>query len=82
VAALLGKELGVEIAPVLPETYRAGDIRHCVADTSQAKELLDFTAQVRLEDGVAELAAWVKSQTALDRVDTATAELAARGLAR
>jgi dTDP-L-rhamnose 4-epimerase len=82
VAALLGSALGVSIAPELQATYRAGDIRHCFADPAQAGALLGFTAQVRLEDGIAELADWVRSQTASDRVDLATAELASRGLAR
>jgi dTDP-L-rhamnose 4-epimerase len=81
-AALLGNELGVAIPSERPATYRAGDIRHCFGDTTKARDLLGFTAQVRLEDGVAELAEWVRSQTARDRVDVATEELASRGLAR
>jgi dTDP-L-rhamnose 4-epimerase len=82
VASLLRSELGVPLAPERPGSYRAGDIRHCFADTTRARELLDFAATVRLEDGIAELAQWVKGQTASDRVDSATAELASRGLAR
>lgn len=82
VAALLASELGVSIDPERPGTYRAGDIRHCFADPTRAQELLDFKARVPLEQGIPELAAWVKSQTAHDRVDAATAELTLRGLAR
>src|SRR5690242_885801 len=74
----LGKEVGVEH----PGSYRAGDIRHCFADTALARELLGFEAKVRLEDGMRDLVEWVRSQTARDKVDEAAAELSARGLAR
>jgi dTDP-L-rhamnose 4-epimerase len=82
VARLLGARLGTSIAPERQDTYRAGDIRHCVADPTRSRELLGFAARVPLEDGVAELVEWVESQTASDLVDAATAELASRGLAR
>jgi dTDP-L-rhamnose 4-epimerase len=76
IAGLLGKE----IDPELPGTFRAGDIRHCIADVSLARELLGFEAQVALEDGLAELAEWLQTQPATDRFDRAAAELAERGL--
>jgi dTDP-L-rhamnose 4-epimerase len=75
-AGLLGKE----IDPELPGTFRAGDIRHCIANVSLARELLGFEAQVTLEDGLAELAEWLQTQPATDRFDRAAAELAERGL--
>jgi dTDP-L-rhamnose 4-epimerase len=82
VAALLGSHLGAADEPERPGTYRAGDIRHCFADPTRARELLGFGARVRLEDGIAELVEWVRSQTAKDLVDAATEELASRGLVR
>jgi dTDP-L-rhamnose 4-epimerase len=39
VARLLESRLGTSIAPERQETYRAGDIRHCVADPTRAREL-------------------------------------------
>jgi dTDP-L-rhamnose 4-epimerase len=62
--------------------YRAGDIRHCYADTDRAEELLGFRAAMSLEDGMRDLLEWLSNQTAVDGVDTAVAELAARGLTR
>jgi dTDP-L-rhamnose 4-epimerase len=62
--------------------YRAGDIRHCFADITLARELLGYEPRVPLEAGMAELAAWLETQSADDRVDDATAELVSRGLAR
>ena len=82
VAAALARGLGVEIEPTRPGQYRAGDIRHCVADTTLANELLGFEASVTLEDGMAALVEWLGEQTANDLVDQATSELQARGLAR
>jgi dTDP-L-rhamnose 4-epimerase len=62
--------------------FRAGDIRHCFADITLARELLGYSPQVALEDGMAELADWLVTQTAEDRVDHANQELLSRGLAR
>jgi dTDP-L-rhamnose 4-epimerase len=76
----LARGLGVDIEPELTGTYRAGDIRHCYADTSRADALLGFRAQVTLEDGMGELVRWLADQEADDRVEAAAGELAARGL--
>jgi dTDP-L-rhamnose 4-epimerase len=82
VSAALAKGLGVAIEPERTDQYRAGDIRHCFADTDRAERLLGFTARVPFEDGMAQLAEWLAGQEAVDRVDEATHELVARGLAR
>jgi dTDP-L-rhamnose 4-epimerase len=76
----LARMLGKEIEPEVTGEHRAGDIRHCFADVTLARETLGFEAAVSLEDGIAELAEWLAGQTAVDRVDEATAELAKRGL--
>lgn len=60
--------------------YRAGDVRHCFADISRAREILGYTPQVTIEEGLQELAQWLPEQQAIDRVSTARDELAARGL--
>jgi dTDP-L-rhamnose 4-epimerase len=80
IAHTLAGLLGMEIDPELPGTFRAGDIRHCIADVSLARELLGLEAQVALEEGLAELADWLSTQQATDRFDLAAAELAERGL--
>jgi dTDP-L-rhamnose 4-epimerase len=82
VAAALAKGLGVDLEPERTEQYRAGDIRHCYADTTLAEQLLGFRAQVSLEDGMRDLIQWLRGQEAVDRVEHAAGELAARGLAR
>ena len=62
--------------------YRVGDIRHCFADISLAREVLGYEPRVALDDGMAELAEWLQDQTAEDRVESAHRELVARGLTR
>jgi dTDP-L-rhamnose 4-epimerase len=64
----------------VPSKFRAGDIRHCFADVSLARDALGFRAEVALEDGLAELAQWLEGQVASDRFDEAAAELTRRGL--
>ena len=76
-AAILGRP---DLTPEITGTFRLGDIRHCFADVSAAEDALGFRPRVTLEAGVAELAGWLKTQTAADHVDAASAELAARGL--
>jgi dTDP-L-rhamnose 4-epimerase len=77
VAKALGKE---HIHAEVTGKYRVGDIRHCFSDNSLARELLGFEPQVPLEEGLVELGEWLREQTASDRVEEASAELAARGL--
>jgi len=79
-AEQLAASIGKEIEPELTGDYRAGDIRHCFADVSLARETLGYEPQVELADGMRELVAWLEGQVAVDRVDDAAAELARRGL--
>jgi dTDP-L-rhamnose 4-epimerase len=76
-AAALGKAY---IAPEITGKYRVGDIRHCFADISLAREALGYEPRTLLEDGLGELTSWLEGQTAYDRVAEASAELASRGL--
>jgi dTDP-L-rhamnose 4-epimerase len=81
VAARLARVLGKEhIAPQLTSKYRMGDIRHCFADISRTRALLGYEPRVDFEEGLAELGEWLTGQVAHDRVEHATAQLAAMGL--
>ena len=82
VAETIARGLGKEIEPELVGKYRAGDIRHCYADTSLAEELLGFRAEIPFEAGMQDLLAWLEGQEAEDSVDAAREALVARGLAR
>jgi dTDP-L-rhamnose 4-epimerase len=82
IARALSAGLEADVEPVCSGQYRAGDIRHCVADPQLARELLGFEATTGLDDGMHDLLGWLTDQEAVDRVDDATRELTARGLAR
>jgi dTDP-L-rhamnose 4-epimerase len=82
VARTIAAGLGKEIEPEIVEKYRAGDIRHCYADTRLAEELLGFRSEIEFEDGMRDLLEWLEGQEAVDAVDAARDELVARGLAR
>ena len=82
IARLLAEALDSDVAPVVTGKFRTGDIRHCFADVTAARELLGYAPQVELEEGIAELVDWLAGQEADDRVEAAHGELEARGLAR
>lgn len=69
-----------QIVPHVTGKYRMGDTRHCFADIGMSRRELGFAPAVAFEYGLAELADWLSSQVAHDRIDQATAELERRGL--
>lgn len=81
VAAALARVIGRnDVEAEVTGRFRVGDIRHCFADISLAQEVLGYQPRVTLDEGLRELAQWLRGQEAEDRVDEANAELASRGL--
>jgi dTDP-L-rhamnose 4-epimerase len=76
-AVALGKD---RIRPEITGKYRVGDIRHCFADITLAREVLGYRPQVTLEEGLVGLASWLEKQAVRSHVPDARAELAMRGL--
>ena len=76
-AAVLGKE---ELKAEISGKYRVGDIRHCFADITKARKILGFEPVYNLEQGIEELAEWLRDQIADDKVADAKNELETRGL--
>ncbi|MEI6350098.1 MAG: NAD-dependent epimerase/dehydratase family protein [Verrucomicrobiota bacterium] len=76
-ARVLGKE---RLEPEITGRYRMGDIRNCFADISLARKVLGYEPQIALQDGLAELAAWLEGRTAIDGLARACNELETRGL--
>jgi dTDP-L-rhamnose 4-epimerase len=61
VADLLSRILGhTEVRPQVTGEHRAGDVRHCFADISQARRVLGYQPSVELEEGLLELASWLE----------------------
>ncbi len=81
VAATLARVLDVDAEPEITGRYRVGDIRHCYADITGAREALGYEPRVTFEQGMEELVAWLRAQERPDDgVQRHAAELAARGL--
>ncbi|MDT0645068.1 SDR family NAD(P)-dependent oxidoreductase [Zunongwangia sp. F260] len=80
IADKLAGVMGKDISPEITGKYRIGDIRHCFADTDKTKRILGFEPQMKFEDGLFELAEWLKGQIAIDNVGKASNELSSRGL--
>lgn len=81
VAEKLAEALGVDISPVVSDKFRKGDVRHCCADMTKAKNLLGFYPSVSFDDGLKELVEWSKGEIAADLFHEAEREMVERGLA-
>jgi nucleoside-diphosphate-sugar epimerase len=60
-AAILGRIVGKDVRPSHAEP-RAGDIRESLADISRARAELGYDPKVPVEEGLARLVAWVRTQ--------------------
>jgi dTDP-L-rhamnose 4-epimerase len=81
IAQVLAKLYGKQLKPEINGKYRAGDIRHCVADISKLRAL-GYEPAMNLEKGLADLVEWGKNAAAIDSVAKAASELEKRGLAQ
>jgi dTDP-L-rhamnose 4-epimerase len=60
--------------------YRVGDIRHCFADITLARRLLNYQPKIDFAEGMRELAYWLRSQQPQDHSEVAVAQLVQYGL--
>jgi len=79
-AETLGVNQGVHQLAEITGKYRAGDIRHCYADITLARNLLGYQPQHELRAAIPELVEWLRRQSAVDRVEEASGRLVAYGL--
>jgi dTDP-L-rhamnose 4-epimerase len=66
--------------PEITGQYRVGDIRHCFADITRARDALGYEPAMPMDQGMDELARGLEREQAADLVAEARAELATRGL--
>src|SRR6185437_14851439 len=64
----LGRE---RLAPQITRRARVGDVRHCFADIRLVGAALGYGPRVPIEEGIVELAGWLRGQTATDRTTEA-----------
>jgi dTDP-L-rhamnose 4-epimerase len=82
IAEALASHLGLEVRPRILGKYRAGDIRHCIADTTEACRVLGFQARYSFDKGLPALIDWCRNEQPPDGVDASFAELMGKGLIR
>jgi dTDP-L-rhamnose 4-epimerase len=81
VAWMLAEAMGQgQIGPEIMDKARAGDVRHCFADITKARELLGYRPAESLETALPALADWIRQSSAQDRGEHAKRELEAHGL--
>jgi dTDP-L-rhamnose 4-epimerase len=81
-ARIMIREMGRDFEPQVIGKYRVGDIRHCHADLTRARELLGYEPRVSFQEGIREFFGWAKDRRSDDRLAAATAELEQRKLFR
>jgi dTDP-L-rhamnose 4-epimerase len=73
---------GFDVPVTVTGQFRIGDIRHNFADIAVARDRLGYEPKVTLQEGLGRFARWAADQPVyVDRLDAATAELKAKGLA-
>lgn len=73
---------GLSVTVRVTGQFRVGDIRHCFADIRRASELIGFSPEVSLQQGLGRFATWAAGQPVHeDRLAQATEELRRKGLA-
>lgn len=82
VALLLAEKLGADIPPVILDTKRTGDIRHCYADITKLRST-GWEPRVSFEEGITRYAEWLREQEVpVDRSEVAARELERAGMVR
>ena len=76
-ACLMGHD---DIVPEITFKFRSGDIRHCTADITKARQILGYEPEMTWEAGLSELIEWARSVPSMDGFDRAQNELKAHGL--
>lgn len=72
--AITGRQ---DLSPEITGAGRVGDIRHCIADISRAREALGYEPEVSLEAGLLDLVAWIKADIAERRMVPASLKVPA-----
>lgn len=79
-AETIAKLHGSPLSPRIEDAHRAGDVRHCYADTRAIEAALGWRAEVPLTEGLTGLRAWSERTPSRDSFPAAHDELRQRGL--
>jgi dTDP-L-rhamnose 4-epimerase len=79
-AALISDALNIHIDPVIPGTFRPGEIRHLISDITRIGSL-GFAPSVDLQEGIRRYLSWIRTQADVsDYFSAAETTLRARGM--
>jgi len=84
IAECLIEMTGAKLKPIISQKYRKGDIRHCYADITRARNILGYSPSIDLMDGLLELTSWMEENkwSAKDNFKKTLEELEKRSLAK
>lgn len=80
IATTIAKALGKENLVKVSGEFRKNDTKHCYANISKAKKLLDWEPKISLKEGFEELIKWGKNEKSVDSFASAEKELKKKGL--
>lgn len=80
IAQILIRLYNSQIKPEITGKVRKLDVKHCYADISRIKKLLNWQPRISLKEGLREVIDWSEKEKAVDRVDFAMKQLKKRGL--
>lgn len=80
VANTIARLMNKDIKPNVTEQFRKKDVRHCFADMTKIKKILDWEPKIKFEEGIKEVIAWSKTEKAINLTPQATQKLKEKGL--
>ncbi|NSB12957.1 SDR family NAD(P)-dependent oxidoreductase [Clostridium beijerinckii] len=80
IANILTKLINPTLNPIITGKYRVGDIRHCYADISKAKNILGYYPRFTVDEGIKLFLEWALKEESYDNSDIAEKELKKRDL--
>jgi dTDP-L-rhamnose 4-epimerase len=79
-AALISDALNIHIDPIVPGTFRPGEIRHLISDTTRIRSL-GFAPTVDLQTGIKRYLSWIREQGDVNEYFTAAeTQLRSKGM--
>ncbi len=79
-AKLISDALDIHIEPVVPGTFRPGEIRHLISDTTRIRSL-GFVPEINLQAGIERYLSWIRSQADInDYFSSAETHLRTKGM--
>ena len=81
-ASLISEALDIQINPIVPGTFRPGEIRHLISDTTRIRSL-GFEPSVDLQQGIERYLSWIRDQGDVnDYFTAAETGLRSKGMAQ